>query len=201
MCTTKNTDRFIDLIRHGEVEGDPVLRGMTDTPLSLRGNTQMWQALSHQHPWQKVLTSPLQRCATFAKAIADHCKIPVTTDQRLQEINFGHWEGREISSILETDTALMTTFLKHPFTVTPPHGESPQAMKERVLLAWQEITHDLSWDNLLIITHGGPIRIILGEILSMPESALNKIEIPHANLTRIRIPTGGWPPSLMLHCH
>jgi broad specificity phosphatase PhoE len=72
-------------------------------------------------------------------------------------------------------------------------------MKARVLQAWKALLNEQMGCHLLVVTHGGPIRVILGDVLGMADAALNKIEVPHASLSRIRIPAGGWPPSLLFH--
>lgn len=192
----------MDLLRHGEVEGANILRGITDDPLSPRGQIQMQRSLrglAASCPWQQVVTSPLKRCATFANIIASECQIPVSREPGLAEINFGAWEGQTIMSIHNDSPDLVSAFWNNPFDVTPPQGESPGKMKTRVLRAWTTLLEQHAHQHRLIITHGGPIRVILGTVLSMPDAALNKIEVAHASLTRIRIPADGWPPSLVFH--
>jgi alpha-ribazole phosphatase len=50
----------------------------------------------------------------------------------------------------------------------------------------------------LVVTHGGVIRVIVGEVLQMPPPALLLLEVPHACRTRIRLPVGDGLPSLVL---
>jgi len=82
----------------------------------------------------------------------------------------------------------LARFLDHQF----------EALRERVLSAWKRILGSQSRFPLLI-THGGVIRVILGQALDIPADALLRIEVPPACRTRLRVPTGEGRPSLMFH--
>ena len=193
-------DRFVDLLRHGEVAGGFRLRGVTDDPLSPDGHQQMRQALGAERPWRRVLSSGLQRCDAFAHEIATETDVPLDIEPRFREIDFGDWEGKEVAAVWEEDHERASAFWNNPFAVAPPGGEDPGAMKQRVLAAWDALLSQLGGsDHCLVVTHGGPIRLILGSLLDMPDAALVRIEVPHASLTRIRVPADGYPPSLMFH--
>ena len=56
----------IDLIRHGEPEGGRRYRGATDDPLTAAGWRQMEAAVAGLS-WQRIYSSPLVRCADFAR--------------------------------------------------------------------------------------------------------------------------------------
>ena len=200
MPETPAPDRFIDLLRHGEVEGGFRLRGRTDDPLTDEGFAQMRGAIGADRPWRRIVTSDLRRCADFADALGAEVDIPVEREPRLRELDFGEWEGRSVEEVWEEDEARAAAFWARPFAVAPPGGEAPEAMKRRVLAAWEALVSEMgAGEHWLLVTHGGPIRVILGKILRMPDDALVRIETPHASLTRIRIPSGDWAPSLMRH--
>src|SRR3569833_5018 len=83
----------VELLRHGEPVGGTRIRGQSDDPLSERGWQQMWQAAGEAAPWQAIITSPLLRCAAFARALAERHGLPVQVEPRFKEIGFGAWEG------------------------------------------------------------------------------------------------------------
>ena len=195
-----DADGFIDLLRHGEVSGGiSRLRGVTDDPLSLQGNTQMWRSVGSDHPWDRVVSSPLKRCRSFAESIASLAGIPLEITPLLRELDFGDWEGLEIEAVWNMDPELASAFWENPFAMTPPHGEAPLQLKKRVLQAWEWLRESFRGEHVLVVSHGGPIRILLGQVLNMSDSAVNRIEVPLASLSRVRVPSGDWPPSLMFH--
>ena len=53
----------VTILRHGETELGSGLRGSLDDDLTEQGWQQMWSALPAQPRWQRIVSSPLRRCA------------------------------------------------------------------------------------------------------------------------------------------
>lgn len=177
---------FIDVLRHGEPVGGARYRGSTDDPLNETGRQQMASVLTDELPWTHIISSPLQRCVEFAKKLSYQHQLPLHIEPRLAEIDFGDWEGQTSKHILQQDAARLLKYWQDPENNTPPNGEPLAAFESRVLAAWNSnITHDK--EHLLIVTHGGVLRIILRHILSLPHSSLFKINIPYACLSRFEV--------------
>ena len=106
---------------------------------------------------QVIHHSPLGRCVQLAQSLlalrpgAQPC-----SDPRLQEMDFGHWEGRAWNAIAREEIDAWT----QDFTAyAPGHGESLARMLQRVRTAFAEArSHhgDVVW-----ITHAGVIRCVL----------------------------------------
>jgi alpha-ribazole phosphatase len=187
---------LVDLLRHGEAAGGPCFRGSRDDPLTERGWSELRAATADDGPgWDAVLCSPARRCADFARALGARLDLPVTTLPKLRERHFGSWEGRTAAELPEADLA---AFWSDPVGFTPPGAEPFGAFRARVLAAWQEIQGGAG-EHRLILTHGGVVRVIVGEVLRMPPAALLLLEVPHACRTRIRLPGGPGLPSLVAH--
>lgn len=153
----------IDLLRHGETRAGPGFFGSTDTPLSPRGREQMEAALAGLGPWDCIIASPRARCADFARALARREAVPCTLDPRLQELHFGAWEGCTVTRILERDPEGLAAFWRDPERHPPPGGEPLARFRARVLAAWRELEAQQD-RRLLLITHGGVLRLLLGHI-------------------------------------
>ncbi len=192
-------DTIVDLLRHGEAEGGARIRGSSNDPLTPRGQQQMQDALGEQRPWQQIITSPLQRCATFAQWVGEDAGIGCMIEASFQEIDLGDWEGERLEALITNHPKDASAFLTNPFSYQPPGAERVEDFCERVMAGWESVVEAYEGKHLLLVTHGGPIRVILGEVLGMPRDALVRIEVPHACLTRIRIPADHWPSSLMFH--
>lgn len=189
------TTTIIELLRHGEVEGDDIFRGSTDIQLSDKGWGQMFSAIENKGGWDTIISSPLQRCQHFASELHNQTSTVIISDGHLQEIDFGDWEGCTGDSILKSDAALLQHWWGNPTQITPPNGESFQRFRCRVLECWQNIINDHQGEKLLLITHAGVIRIILMKILGMQEENLFRLDVAYASLTKIRIhhdETGDW---------
>lgn len=176
----------IDLLRHGETTGGARLRGTTDDPLTASGWNQMWHAVTRTVSPEMVMTSPLARCADFARVFARRHALPLRVDARLRELDFGAWEGRTAEEIEETAPLALRRFYADPWRHGPPDGETLEQLRTRVLAAWRE-TCALGY-RVLIITHGGPIKLILCHALGLVDETLAHIDVPHAKLYRFTGP-------------
>lgn len=125
----------LDLLRHGETELGGGLRGSLDDALTPVGWEQMRAAVQGQGPWDRIVSSPLQRCALFAQELAGQLALPVTFDKDLQELHFGEWEGQGAAALMQTDEQALGLFWANPYSFTPPQGEPVLEFSQRVLAA------------------------------------------------------------------
>ncbi len=188
----------LDLLRHGETPGGSRFRGRLDDPLTERGWEQMWAAVGpgagdgEGFPvWDGIVTSPLARCADFARALSQRRGIPLRMDPRLAELDFGDWEGRTAAELMATEAEALGRFWADPVAHPPPGGEPLLAFQARVLAAWEELVRQDRGDRTLVISHGGVIRVILCQVLGYPLRRLLELEVGHASLTGIRVRIGG----------
>lgn len=178
----------IDLLRHGETQGGPGFFGSTDIPLTAYGFTQMWTAVeSSDCKWNYIITSPSRRCTEFSHLLQQRHAIPVKQDNRIKEIHFGDWEGCFPADLTQVEADPLTLFWRNPVKYPPPNAENLLDFEKRVLSAWHDITVQYAGQNILLVTHGGVIRIILCHILQHPVERLLEIEVCHAAMRRIQI--------------
>ena len=126
-----------------------------------------------------IVSSPLQRCRKLADEIAAPLGYTVQIDPRLQEMNFGRWEGVAWDHIPRAELDAWAA----DFYFSRPHGgESVSHLKTRVDAAISDLRRESG--NGLVVTHGGVIRaarangtapdqyqtrIAFGEIIHLPE--------------------------------
>ena len=181
---------FIDLLRHGEAEGTPCFRGHTDHALSKSGHQQMMTTLQ-DYTADVVITSPLSRCAEFAHEWSAQQNIDCHAIDDFKEINFGDWDGLMVEQIKASQQDELNLFWHDPVNFTPPNAESLVAFQQRILTGWESLLNEhLTQDNdknILLITHGGVIRVLIAHVLSMPLNKLLSIESPLAGMSRLRI--------------
>ena len=179
---------YIDLLRHGETINHPRYCGSTDTPLTINGQMQMWEVSERTPPgWDHMITSPLIRCAAFAKVFSKNYTIPCTVDDRLKEMHFGDWENYSAAELMQKDADTLASFWNNPVLNTPPNGERFSDFRIRILSAWHDITSKHAGKKTLLITHGGVIRTILCHILQHPVERILEFNIGHATIQRIQI--------------
>lgn len=177
----------IDLLRHGEVEGDAVYRGSTDDPLTDAGWQQMVATLDDKSNWDLIASSPLQRCSEFAHLIAEEDEIDLEINQSLKEIDFGLWEGLAPDKIMKEEADMLKAWWQSPTRVTPPEGEDFYDFQARILKALKLIIEDNKGKKVLLITHAGVIRVILMHALGMQDENLFRLNVDNASFSEIHI--------------
>lgn len=191
----------IDLLRHGECEGGDIFRGHFDAALSPAGFAQMQNACTpHCSPWQVVFSSPLQRCWQFAQGLTPGA----VSDARLQEMSFGDWDGQAIADVWRDDHTRIAAWSRNPATSTPPNGEPLQRVGARVGAFLSHCLQQHSGKHLLLVTHGGIIRVLLCQVLGMPLAHANRWQVPYGCFTQLAVyeqPLSQEPPLFQLVCH
>lgn len=191
----------LDLMRHGEPVGGRKYRGQLDDPLSEKGWKQMRQAVGENCPWQVIVTSPLSRCAGFARELAKRHGLPLEADARLIELGFGTWEGCTAEELTAKDPEILARFRSNPLAYTPPGAEPLAVFQKRILEAWNLLHERHSGKHLLIVAHAGVIRMMVAHVLGTPLQHLFRIQVSNAGITRIRVEKIGENlfPQLLFH--
>ena len=175
---------ILDLLRHGETEQGG-LRGSLDDALTEKGWAQMRAAVVAGGPWQVLVSSPLQRCARFADELGARLGLPVQREADLQELHFGEWEGRSALQIMETQADELGRFWADPYAYTPPAGEPVSAFAERVLAGIERLRREHSGKRVLLVTHGGVMRLLLARARGLPKEQLLQVEVGHGALVQL----------------
>lgn len=147
----------IYVTRHGETEWNVLNKvcGLTDVELTENGIAQA-KALADKVQDLNVgivISSPLKRAYETGRMIAEKCSIPITTDPRLIEQNYGIYEGVD-----RKDPDFLAN--KRNFAYKYPGGESMMQLAYRVYGFLDEIKEKYSGENVLIVSHGGICRVI-----------------------------------------
>lgn len=177
---------IVDLLRHGEPEGGQKFRGALDEPLSALGWQQMRAAVGDYSDWQAIVSSPLIRCAAFAKELAERLERPLEIVPDFREMNFGVWEGRTSAEVYAADPLALAQFWRDPVTYPIPNGELIADFDQRVSAVWNGLWERYHGQHVLLVAHGGVIRMALRQALGLPLHNIWRLEAPYAALSRVR---------------
>jgi len=181
----------LDLLRHGETELGGGLRGSLDDALTEKGWAQMRAAVLAGGPWDRLISSPLQRCARFAAELGEQLNLQVQLDRDLQELHFGAWEGQSAAALMETDAEALGLFWADPYAFTPPQGEPVSDFAARVLGAVARLHQAYAGERVLLISHGGVMRLLLARARGLPREQLLNVEVAHASLFALSVEADG----------
>jgi alpha-ribazole phosphatase len=180
----------LDLLRHGETELGGGLRGSLDDALTEKGWAQMRAAVVECGPWDRLVSSPLQRCARFAEELGAQLGLPVQLDKDLQELHFGAWEGQSAAALMETDAEALGLFWADPYSFTPPEGEPVVDFATRVLAVVERLQAAYAGERVLLISHGGVMRLLLAQARGLPREQLLNVEVGHGALFSLTVESG-----------
>ena len=180
------------LVRHGltAVTGS-VLSGWTPgVTLDERGIGQA-EALAARLapvPLDAIVTSPLERCAQTAAAVAaGRTRTPFHRDERVGECRYGDWTGQPLKRLAKDP--LWRVVQQHPSAVRfpGPDGESMLDMQHRAVSAVRSWNAALGQDACyLVCSHGDVIKAIVTDALGMHLDQLQRVQADPCSLTVIR---------------
>jgi alpha-ribazole phosphatase len=189
---------LIDLMRHGEPEGGRAYRGNSiNDPLSDQGWQQMRDAVGESAGWDRIVTSPLQRCRTFAEELGQRLHVPVMVELEFREVGFGEWEGKSPDEIIASEPESYEAFYRDPENCRPEGAEPLADFTRRVTLAYKKLIESSSGDHVLVVSHAGVIRAIIAQVLGAPPIGMYRIKVDNAGISRIRHTRYG--PKLEFH--
>ncbi|HXR64288.1 MAG TPA: histidine phosphatase family protein [Ktedonobacteraceae bacterium] len=195
------------LVRHGQTLANRSFRyiGSRDDALSEIGERQATQLASALAPLPiaAVLSSPLQRARATAAALAAPHQLTVQIAPELRESNFGAWEGLSRAEVLArgTEDAQLLHAWEQDATLSPPGGESFAAMQQRVRAYVEQIATLYSGQTLALVSHVGPIKVILASALEVPISASFRIFLDPATISVVDWQAGGHALVRLVNSH
>ncbi|MEW9921613.1 histidine phosphatase family protein [Marimonas sp. MJW-29] len=144
------------LLRHGHTEWNRAgrIQGRTDVPLDDEATRQL-TGLRLPEAWEEadIFASPLSRAIDTARLVADRAP---RIDPALIEMNWGDWEGLRAAELYADPGHDYRHVDDWGWHYTPPGGESPAALRAR-LLPWLA-TRDR---DTVAVCHIGVMRVML----------------------------------------
>lgn len=178
------------IVRHGESEWNRIHRyqGQLDAPLSELGLRQA-EALAERlrnETIDHIYTSPLQRAAHTARAIAHHHPdVPVTNADALLEIHHGEWQGKYAEEIVAQYAEGLREWREHPTRSQMPGGESFSNILKRSLDFRDEAYARHNEQTILVSTHDVVVKILVADALGMDMDRINRIWVTNASISVI----------------
>jgi broad specificity phosphatase PhoE len=145
----------------------------------------MWAAVSNEEAWPTIVSSPLRRCSEFARALAQQIGAQLIIDERWRELNFGAWEGKSAASLWHEQQRALLDFWADPVRYPPPLSEPLPQLRGRVVAAWRDWRTLAQEQRLLVVSHGGPLRVLLGAVQNIPLRKVGCVAVPLASLHRV----------------
>lgn len=175
------------LVRHGETEVNDqgkIHKYGDSEQLTRNGELQIKKtsfALKNHHP-SAVYCSREKRAEQSAQIISDTLGIPLFEVNGLEERNWGDYSGLSFQEIKEKAGMDKMSFEKR-YTFHPPNGESWKETEIRLLKVLEDIVSKNENKNIVIVTHGGSIRIYIPTLLGVGKEESYKYDPDNASIS------------------
>ena len=179
----------IILIRHGETEWNSQQRmqGHSNSDLSSVGQAQI-QALGQwmkNVPFDLIYSSDSLRAKQTAESITQFSGHELQFDQRLREKNLGVFEGLTSEEARERHPEVFRLFKTAGSKYVIDEGESTQQLQDRALEIVNEIRIKHPEERVLLVTHGGFIRVVMKHSLGLSLETPTRFLIRNTGVFRL----------------
>lgn len=185
---------IVYLVRHGETayNRDGLGLGRADVPLTPQGEQQA-AALGRRfaaEPLDLILSSPLDRAAAVARAIAGERAVPVSARHELIEMDVGETEGLPFAVVRERFPTFMAAWAAADSgDAAMPGGESIRDVQRRLGPVVEEI-RGASVDALAVVSHNFVIKLLLCDLLGLPPQSFRSFATDLASVSALSIQRG-----------
>lgn len=164
------------LVRHGQVEGisPPRFRGRKNLSLTELGQRQAAATAAYiASNWQlsAIISSPLARCVDTAEPLAAATGAPVTTTDKLLDLDYGEWAWKTHPEVREQWPDLYRLWFSMPQLVRIPGGDSLQDLLLRSSDALRSMIDEFDGETIAAIAHDSVNRALLVQLLDLPLSS------------------------------
>lgn len=193
------------LIRHPEtIAPKGTCYGRTDFPLKYPVEDTAHSTFSYLPPnFDHFLSSPAPRAVKLAKALLSKynpnqisSELPLQTDERLLEMDFGDWDGKLWEDIPRKETI---PWMKDFVNARTPNGEAFTDLIYRVDLfledwkvsgpsreKWEDMNKQ-KLNEMIVVCHSGPIRAILCRMYGIPHEDAFKSPVEFGSVHKVQI--------------
>ncbi|TWD72399.1 phosphoglycerate mutase [Kribbella amoyensis] len=178
------------LLRHGESlwNAEDRYQGQQGTGLSPLGQHQAKLAAEYLRgmTFDAVVASDLQRVTETLKPYVDGGCPAVTVDPRWREIDVGTWGGRTFTEVLAEEPEVVAAFARGE-DVARGGGETVAQLRSRIWTAIGDLAATGA-RQVLVGTHGGPIRVAAAAALRLPPGGHVLLDPPvNCSITTLRV--------------
>ncbi|MBR3759619.1 MAG: histidine phosphatase family protein [Ruminococcus sp.] len=145
--------------RHGQTDLNKaeLILGTTDVELNETGLLQADELagkIAEMNCIDIIISSPMKRALKTSGIVSEKTGIPVITDERLREWDYGRYEGK---------ARFTDGFSENKINFGMRMGETGESLLQlshRVFSALDDIIRNFKNKNVLVVSHGGVCRVI-----------------------------------------
>jgi isoleucyl-tRNA synthetase len=183
------------LVRHGEADnniGTIIASGVEANNIHLTEKGKEMAATAAKKLGKEkvaaIYASPITRTQETAEIIAKALELPVVTDDRLREIEFGVMNGKTEAEFHDIFPFPIDRWVKKP-----EGGENFSDVRKRVINCLREIGARHPGETVAVVTHGDPLFVADCTLNRVSEEGQKNYRYPdYASVTEVVLPNWPW---------
>jgi broad specificity phosphatase PhoE len=140
------------------------IQGKNDPGLCPEGieQVQKWgKIIKDAEIWDRIVVSGLRRTWETAEIINKDLDLPIEKDPRLNEQDWGQWNGKTYQGLMLTEPQELERQMASGWRFCPPEGEDRLTVWMRSLTAFHDMSMRWPGQKILVVCHGGVIRTLV----------------------------------------
>ena len=154
MSDKNKTAMQYGLIRHAKTlwNLEKRIQGQQDSPLSQDGKKMAadWGPLLATVKWDRIICSDLERAHHTAEIINRDMQLPIVSDRRLREQDWGGWCGQTLKEVKKKYSEPLHREVRSGWDFRPPGGESRSEVLGRSKSALADAHDAAQWSPPLV---------------------------------------------------
>lgn len=183
-------NRFF-IVRHGQTKWNTQLKtqGQQDSSLDEIGMIQTQKLAKRLAAFNidHIYSSDLGRTIQTSDIISAQLQKEYMLENSLREIDFGEWEGLTIEDIKKSYEEEFKMWRKEPDKARIPGAESLQEVADRITRGINKINEAHKSSNILLVSHGVVIKVLLLTLLNSSLSNIYKIKQDNTALNVVEL--------------
>jgi probable phosphomutase (TIGR03848 family) len=139
-------------------------------------------------PLAALYTSPLERCAETAEAVARGRGIAVDPLPALLEVDYGKWTDRPMAQLVRT--SLWKRVQQTPSSVRFPDGETLEEVQARSVAALLELARRHPRAAVAVVTHAEVIRLAVAHFAGVHIDLFQRMIVNPASVSAVALGDG-----------
>ncbi len=177
-------------MRHGITEYNSTRRfaGYSDIEMSADGYRQVERLRDRlaNERIDAIYSSDLKRAVVTAEVISSGRTVDIVACPELREINYGDAEGLTFPEISHRYPKLAESIASYDLQLEFPGGESFAEFTARTCTFMDRLNKHIAEEQaILIVSHSGPLRVLICHLLGIDQSHWRQFRIDNASLSII----------------